>query len=401
MKVVIALGGNALLKRGEALEADVQRANVAHAAAAIATVAQSHSVVVTHGNGPQVGLLALQSESYHGVRPYPLDILGAQSEGMIGYLIDLELENQLPKRQIVTLLTQIEVSPNDPAFKNPSKAIGPAFSEAEAKRLAKERGWSVAPDGPKWRRVVPSPEPIRVREIAAIRLLMAAGAIVVCAGGGGIPVIASPSGAMHGAEAVIDKDLAAALLAHQVGADALLLLTDVDAAYVNWGTPRQQAVRETMPDGLRKLAFTSGSMKPKIEAACRFVESGGKLAGIGRLEDAAAILEGLRGTVVRPAGVSLDFLPEPAATAPSRPSSPAPQPPKPRTDPPPAPPAAPAKPRPASPTAAKPAPEPAAQPAARAETPGWAPFDLPPRPPIDLPDPELESLQPKPRTPAK
>ena len=307
MKVVIALGGNALLKRGEPLEADVQRFNVAHAAAAIAAIARVHSVVVTHGNGPQVGLLALQSESYHGVRPYPLDILGAQSEGMIGYLIELELESHLPKRQIVTLLTQIVVNPADPAFRNPSKPIGPAFSEQEARRLEKERGWTLAPDGPKWRRVVPSPEPTRIRELAAIRLLMAAGAIVVCAGGGGIPVVADASGAFHGAEAVIDKDLAAALLAHQLHADALLLLTDVDAAYVDWGTARQRPIRDTTPDQLKQIRFTPGSMKPKIDAACRFVESGGKLAAIGRLEDASALLEGLRGTIVRQPSVSLDF----------------------------------------------------------------------------------------------
>lgn len=332
VKVVIALGGNALLKRGEPLEADVQRANVARAAEAVAAIARSHAVVVTHGNGPQVGLLALQSEAYHEVRPYPLDILGAQSEGMIGYLIEVELESRLPKRQIVTLLTQIEVSPDDPAFKHPSKPIGPAFSEQDAKRLAKERGWAVAPDGPKWRRVVASPEPRRIKELAAIRLLMTAGAIVVCAGGGGIPVVTSPTGAVHGAEAVIDKDLAAALLAHQLGADALLLLTDVDAVYANWGTPQQKPIHETMPDSLKKLAFAPGSMKPKIEAACRFVDAGGKLAGIGRLEDAAAILEGVRGTVVRPGGVSLDFTPEHAP-------------------------------------AAKPAPGPKA--------PGWVPFDIP------------------------
>jgi len=307
MKIVIALGGNALLKRGEPLEADLQRANVARAAAAIAAIARKHSVVVTHGNGPQVGLLALQSESYREVRPYPLDILSAQSEGMIGYLVELELESQLPKRQIVTLLTQIEVDPADPAFRNPSKAIGPAFSEQEARRLEKERGWKLAPDGPKWRRVVPSPEPIRIRELAAIRLLMSAGAIVVCAGGGGIPVVASPSGEFHGAEAVIDKDLAAALLAHQLGADALLLLTDVETVCLDWGTPRQRAIRDTTPAELRQYRFASGSMKPKIDAACRFVDSGGKLAGIGRLDDAVALLEGVRGTVVRPPSVSLDF----------------------------------------------------------------------------------------------
>ena len=307
MKIVIALGGSALLMRGEPLEAQVQRANIAHAAEAIAPLARKHTVVVTHGNGPQVGLLALQSESYGAVRPYPLDILGAESEGMIGYLIELELENRLPKRQVVTLLTQIEVSLKDPAFKHPSKPIGPAYSEQDAKRLARERGWSVAPDGGHWRRVVPSPEPIRIRELATIRLLMAAGAVVVCAGGGGIPVTTSPAGIVSGVEAVIEKDLTAALLAHQLGADALLLLTDVDGVYFNWGSVQPLPVHEILPEELRKHDFAAGSMKPKVEAACRFVEAGGKIAGIGRLEDAVSILEGLRGTIVRPAGVTLDF----------------------------------------------------------------------------------------------
>jgi carbamate kinase len=314
VKIVIALGGNALLARGEPLEAQIQRSNVAHAAETVAALARAHTVVVTHGNGPQVGLLALQSEAYQAVRPYPLDILSAESEGMIGYLIELELESRLPQRQIVTLLTQIEVNPNDPAFKHPSVPIGPAYSEQDAKRLAQERGWSVAPDGKKWRRVVPSPEPIRIRELAAIRLLVASGAVVVCAGGGGIPVVTSPAGVVNGVEAVIDKDLSAALLAHQLGADALLLLTDVEAAFAGWGTPQQKAIHETMPEQLRKLAFAPGSMKPKIEAACRFVEAGGKVAGIGRLEDAAAILEGVCGTIVRSGSVSLDFLPNEGPT---------------------------------------------------------------------------------------
>ncbi len=320
MKIVIALGGNALLVRGEPLDAKVQRANVAHAAEAVAALARKHTVVITHGNGPQVGLLALQSEAYEAVRPYPLDILSAESEGMIGYLIELELENRLPERQVVTLLTQIEVNPNDPAFKNPSKPIGPAYSEQDAKRLAQERGWSVAPDGKKWRRVVPSPEPIRIRELAAIRLLVAAGAVVVCAGGGGIPVVTSPAGVVNGVEAVIDKDLSAALLAHQLGADALLLLTDVEAAYAGWGTPHQKPIHEAMPEQLRKLAFAPGSMKPKIEAACRFVEAGGKIAGIGRLEDATAILEGVLGTIVRPGGISLDFMPNGGTAKPPAPA---------------------------------------------------------------------------------
>lgn len=308
MKVVIALGGNALLKRGEPLEAEAQRQNVARAAAAVASIARTHKVVVTHGNGPQVGLLALQAESYSQVSPYPLDVLGAETEGMIGYLIEQQLRSILPKHQIVTLLTQIEVNVNDPAFKHPVKPIGPSFDSEEAQRLAKERGWTVAPDGPRWRRVVPSPEPLRILELNAIRLLVAAGALVVCAGGGGIPVAISASGAVRGVEAVIDKDIAAALLAHQLGADALLLLTDVDAVYLRWGTDKQYAIRETTPEELRRHAFAPGSMKPKVEAVCRFVEAGGGFAGIGQLEDAAAILLGQHGTIVRRPEMTLDFV---------------------------------------------------------------------------------------------
>lgn len=361
MKIVIALGGNALLMRGEPLEADVQRANVAHAAEVVASLARKHTVVVTHGNSPQVALLALQSEAYGAVHPYPLDILGAQSEGMIGYLIELELESRLPKQQVVTLLTQIEVNPNDPAFRNPSKPIGPSYSEQDAKRLARERGWSVAPDGKKWRRVVPSPEPIRIRELAAIRLLVAAGAVVVCAGGGGIPVVASPAGVVSGVEAVIDKDLAAALLAHQLGADALLLLTDVDAVYLNWGSPQPLALHDALPEDLRQHAFAADSMKPKVEAACRFVEAGGKLAGIGRLEDAASILEGLRGTIVRPGGVTLDFTRHAPAPAPPQKEVPPPQ---------------------------KEIPRPQ-----KAEAPAWVPFELPENAP--LPKPHLTPREPE------
>jgi carbamate kinase len=308
MKVVVALGGNALLKRGEPLEAEVQRRNVARAATSIAAIARTHKVVVTHGNGPQVGLLALQAASYSQVSPYPLDMLGAETEGMIGYMIERELRSLLPQHQIVTLLTQIEVTMNDPAFKHPTKPIGPLFDRAQAQHLEKERGWTMAADGPGWRRVVSSPEPIRILELNTIRLLVAAGALVVCAGGGGIPVTVTPAGAVHGVEAVIDKDLAAALLAHQLGADVLLLLTDVDAVYLGWGTDRQRALREVSPEELRRHAFAPGSMKPKVDAVCRFVEAGGGFAGIGQLEDAVSILLGHAGTIVRAPAMTLDFV---------------------------------------------------------------------------------------------
>jgi carbamate kinase len=300
VRVVIALGGNALLRRGEPLEADVQRGNVRRAARAIAAVARAHEVVVTHGNGPQVGLLALQGEAFPDVRPYPLDVLGAESEGMIGYLIEQELANELPGRDVVTLLTQVVVERTDPAFQTPSKPVGPVYMEAVARRLASERGWSVARDGNRFRRVVPSPAPRRILELRAIRLLLDAGALVICAGGGGIPVAIDEAGAIRGVEAVIDKDLSAALLATALEADALLMLTDVPAVHHDWGTPRARPIRETTPGELHRMTFAAGSMGPKVEAVCRFVEATGGTAVIGALEDAAAMLRHEVGTTVRP-----------------------------------------------------------------------------------------------------
>ncbi len=299
MLVVIALGGNALIRRGQPPEVEIQRRNIRLAAKAIAEVAREHRVVVTHGNGPQVGLLAMQAEAYKSVKPYPLDVLDAETEGAIGYLIEQELCNQLPEQPIVTLLTQIEVDPHDPAFACPTKPIGGVYSETEAKQLAKERGWAVAADGNVYRRVVPSPEPKRILELPTIRLLVKVGALVVCAGGGGIPVVVTPAGSIRGVEAVIDKDLATALLAKELQADALLLLTDVDAVYTNWDTPEAQPIQATTPQQLRNYSFAPGSMQPKVEAACHFVEAIGGLAGIGKLEDAAAILSGISGTIIR------------------------------------------------------------------------------------------------------
>ena len=297
-KIVIALGGNALLTRGQPLEAEIQRENIAKAAKAIAEVAQNNQVVVTHGNGPQVGLLALQAEAYQKVRPYPLDVLGAETEGMIGYLLEQQLRNYLPDRQVVTLLTQIEVDPNDAAFSHPSKPIGPIYTEAIAQKLAMERGWAIAPDGYSYRRVVASPEPKHIIELNAIKFLVDAGAIVVCAGGGGIPVMVSPLGEIRGVEAVIDKDLAASLLAQLLAADGLLLLTDVDAVYQDWGKPSPTPLKKITPSKIRSYQFASGSMQPKVEAACRFVEATGGFAGIGKLEDANDILNGEAGTLI-------------------------------------------------------------------------------------------------------
>lgn len=297
--VVVALGGNALLRRGEPLDANVQRANVKLAAEAVAAIAREHRVVVTHGNGPQVGLLALQNEAYHDVTPYPLDVLDAESEGMVGYLLEQELGRHLDRSRLATLLTQVVVDARDPAFATPTKPVGPVYDEAQARQLASERGWSIAPDGTAWRRVVPSPEPRRIVEIETIRILVDHGVTVTCVGGGGVPVVADGSGGLRGVEAVIDKDLAAALLAIELRADALVLLTDVDGIYEGWGTPDARRVATATPESLRALDLPVGSMRPKAEAACRFVQAGGGFAAIGALEHAPATARGDAGTVVR------------------------------------------------------------------------------------------------------
>jgi carbamate kinase len=300
VRVVIALGGNALAKRGEPLDVATQRHNVRAAATAVAELARAHDVVVTHGNGPQVGFLALQAQvSGQGEVP-PLDVLDAETEGMIGYWIEQELANLLPGRDVATLLTQVEVDPDDPAFDAPTKPIGPVYDAAEARALAARWGWRVAPDGAGFRRVVPSPEPRAIRERRTIELLVRAGVGLVCAGGGGIPVVRRPDGTLRGVEAVIDKDLSAALLASRLGAAALLLLTDVPAVFSDWPEPARQALRRTTPRRLRRLRFDPGSMGPKVEAACRFVDAGGPCAGIGALEDAARVLAGEAGTRVEP-----------------------------------------------------------------------------------------------------
>lgn len=292
MRIVIALGGNALLRRDETPTAANQRRNVRIAAEALAPIARRHDLVISHGNGPQVGLLALQDAAY------PLDILDAETEGMIGYLIEQELSNLLPDHRCATLLTQIEVDPNDPAFGHPDKPIGPVYSEVEAQKLARERGWNMARDGAHFRRVVPSPGPQRIFELSVIELLVSQGVIVICAGGGGIPTLRREDGSLIGVEAVIDKDLASALLARELKVDALLMLTDVDAVYQGWGTPDAHAIRRITPQALREFSFAPGSMAPKIRAACEFVEQTGGMAGIGQLKDALAILDGKAGTLI-------------------------------------------------------------------------------------------------------
>jgi carbamate kinase len=300
MRVVLALGGNALLRRGQPMTAANQRENVKIACRSLAEVARDHTIIVTHGNGPQVGLLALQGAAYDKVEAYPFDVLGAETEGMIGYLIEQELGNLLPFEQpFATLLTQVEVDSEDPAFKNPTKFIGPVYDRAEAERLAAERGWSVARDGDAWRRVVPSPLPRRIFEVLPIAWLVERGVIVICAGGGGIPTMYQPgTRTLVGVEAVIDKDRAGALLARSLLADAFLMLTDVDAVYHDWGRPTARAIRRASPEALEAFDFATGSMGPKVESACEFARATGGIAGICALEDAAALLRGEAGTTV-------------------------------------------------------------------------------------------------------
>ncbi|MGI9491934.1 MAG: carbamate kinase [Geminicoccaceae bacterium] len=299
MRVVVALGGNALLRRGQALTAENQRENVRTAAEALAPIAREHQLVISHGNGPQVGLLALQGAAYKPEEAYPLDVLGAQTEGMIGYMIEQELGNLLPiEVPFATILTMIEVDLADPAFKDPTKFIGPVYEEAEARRLAKEKDWSIKADGDKWRRVVPSPLPKRIFEIRPIRWLLEHDTIVICAGGGGIPTIYDGDRRLHGIEAVIDKDLASELLARELEADLFVMATDADAVYLDWGSPQQRGIKRASPKAISEHSFAAGSMGPKVEAACLFAERTGKPVAIGALADLAGILEGEAGTTI-------------------------------------------------------------------------------------------------------
>ena len=298
-RVVVALGGNALLRRGQELSAENQRDNIRRAAEQLAAIHINHELVIAHGNGPQVGLAALMDAAYTDVDPYPLDVLGAKTVGMIGYIIEQELGNIIPfEDHIVTILTQILVDPADPAFQNPTKPVGPVYNKEEAEKLQTEESWTMAADGEYFRKVVPSPLPKRIIEISAIRTLVDNGYVVICAGGGGIPVAYDENRKLFGVEAVIDKDLASGLLAKALDADMFVMLTDVANVFVDFGTENQRSIRAAHPDALEALDFAAGSMGPKVLGACRFVRETGHRSAIGRLSELTAIMTGEAGTLI-------------------------------------------------------------------------------------------------------
>ncbi|KZM50381.1 carbamate kinase [Labrenzia sp. OB1] len=308
MRIVAALGGNALLRRGEALTAENQRRNVRIAAQTLAPLAEDHELVVTHGNGPQVGLLALQEAAYTEVEEYPLDVLVGETMGMIGYMIEQEMGNLLPlEKPLATVLTMVEVDPDDPAFADPTKFIGPVYSEAVAKANASEKGWSIKADGDAWRRVVPSPAPKRIFQVRPIRWLLDKGSVVIAAGGGGIPTRYDSNGMLEGVECVIDKDHCSSLLAREIGADVFVVATDADAVYLDWGTPGQRGILRASPDHMDQFDFPAGSMGPKVQSAQDFARSTGGKAVICALADIPAALRGEKGTTVDPGADRIEF----------------------------------------------------------------------------------------------
>ena len=299
MRVVVALGGNALLRRGQELNSENQRENIRLAAGQLAEVHAHHELVIAHGNGPQVGLLALMDAAYTAVDPYPLDVLGAETVGMIGYMIEQELGNIIPfNDHIVTIVTQILVDPADPAFQNPTKPVGPIYDRLQAEKLRAEKGWFMAKDHEYYRRVVPSPLPQRIIEINAIRMLVDRGVVVICVGGGGIPVAYDEDQKLYGVEAVIDKDLASGLLARGLDADMFVMLTDVSNVYIGFGTESQRPIRAAHPDALEAQDFAIGSMRPKVLGACKFVRETGQNSAIGKLSDLSKIMQGEAGTLI-------------------------------------------------------------------------------------------------------
>ena len=306
-RAVVALGGNALLRRGATLEAANQARPASEAAVALSRASTTHQLVITHGNGPQVGLLALMSDAYTETEPYPLDVLDGETAGQIGYVLEMQLDNYIDHQDTVAVITRVVVDESDPAFQSPSKFIGPVYTEAQAAEVADRHGWTVRPDGDRWRRVVPSPEPRRIVQLGAIERLLDAGMIVVCAGGGGVPVLEDAQGRYRGAEAVIDKDLTSSLLAVDLRVDMLVLATDVDAVYEGYGLAEQHAIGSATPEGLRARNYPAGSMGPKVEAVCRFVERTGGRAAIGSLDDVEEMLAGRAGTQVTADGPELEY----------------------------------------------------------------------------------------------
>jgi carbamate kinase len=299
MRVVVALGGNALLQRGQPLTAENQRGNIRVAVKQLAAVHENNQLVIAHGNGPQVGLLALMDAAYTAVDPYPLDVLGAETVGMIGYMIEQELGNLIPFHDhIITVLTQVLVDQNDPAFENPTKPVGPIYDKEQSERLKKDKGWAIAPDGDNFRRVVPSPLPQRIIEIEVIKTLVDSGVVVICAGGGGIPTAYDDDKNLFGIEAVIDKDLASGLLSTELGAEMFVMLTDVASVYVDFGTENQKAIKAAHPDVLGKMDFAAGSMGPKVLGACQFVRETGNQSAVGQLSDLTRIITGDAGTTI-------------------------------------------------------------------------------------------------------
>jgi len=304
---VVALGGNALLRRGEPLDATSQAQAAREAARLLGQASLERRLVITHGNGPQVGLLALMSDAYAEAEPYPLDVLGSESIGQIGYVLEMQLDNFIDHQDTVAVITRTVVDERDPAFASPSKFIGPVYGRAEADAVAEQRGWTVKPDGDRWRRVVPSPEPVRIVQLSAIQALVEDGFLVVCAGGGGVPVLEDAAGRHTGVEAVIDKDLASSLLACELGVDTLVLATDVDAVYEDFGTPQERAIARATPAAMRRGDFPAGSMGPKVEAVARFVERTGGRAAIGSLDDLRGLLDGRAGTQIVADGPEIEY----------------------------------------------------------------------------------------------
>lgn len=296
MRVVVALGGNAISRRGEQMTIDNQRRNLREASRVLAQVAREHQLVITHGNGPQVGQLALHNDD-----GYPLDVLGAETQGLIGYMIEMEMRAAMaPGQMLTTVLTLAEVDTDDPAFGDPTKFVGPVYRKDQARALEEQHGWEFRLDGDQLRRVVPSPMPRRVVQIDSVRRLLEAGHIVVSTGGGGIPVVQVPEGGYRGVEAVVDKDASSSVLASSIGADVYVMATDADAVYLDWGLPSQRALTEVDVEELAAMEFPAGSMGPKVTAACRFVRTSGRPAVIGRLDQLEAILAGNAGTRVLP-----------------------------------------------------------------------------------------------------